>query len=116
MAKRKPYQPAPSERKMLRINLDPQLVASAKRQYGRGAQFRKVLDSAIEAHLGEIDALLAAAGFKQHEESETTRIWPVSFSAIDQLDKVAEKRGLARTEIIRALLVLASRPSKRKKT
>jgi len=89
----------------VQLTISPRLVQRARR-HGRGLTFRRILDTAAEDLLGQIDESLGQAGFRGQEEGVPPRIWPISDELVVQLDRIAERRGVPRTSLIRALLVL----------
>jgi hypothetical protein len=96
----------PIKREMLRIDIDPEIVERAKTKSGK--QFRYTLHEAVEEFLPVIDKMLEQTGFTQNI-IKTGRIWPVGLTTIADLDEVAEKRGVSRTQLIRAVLTLFGR-------
>jgi hypothetical protein len=99
--------PVAIDRTILRIGLDPDLVERARAAHGGARRsMRRALDVAINKHLRAVDAHLEAAGFSAHPAAKP-RVWQVSRGAIEVLDEVVTRRGVARTELIRAVLTLA---------
>jgi len=92
------------KREMVKIGFAPEIVERARAKVKTG-NFRDALDEAIGTFLPVVDKNLQSAGFSQRQ-SDNIRIWPVSISNIEELDEVASKYGVPRTDIIRAVMTL----------
>jgi hypothetical protein len=99
--------PVAIDRTILRIGLDADLVERARAAHGGARRsMRRALDVAINRHLRTVEDHLKAAGFVSHPAARP-RVWQLSTGAIRVLDEVAARRGVARSELIRAVLTLA---------
>lgn len=104
------------QREMVRVEIDPTVVEEAKAKYIEfagllsidAAKFRQVVDAAVASHLTTLDCVLAAVGFEELPEGLKPRVWPISTNAAKVMAVVAAARGIPRTAIMRAVLMMAA--------
>ncbi len=100
-------------RVMIKLALNKDVVRRAK---GNDKdKFRSVFDDNYQNQIAEIERLLDEAGFvgkpepKPSEAATKYRLWPFSVETLGELDTLAERRGVPRSAIIRAVLMRLAR-------
>jgi len=100
-------------RVMIKLALNKDVVRRAKGN--DKAKFRSVFDDNYKDQITAIERLLDEAGFvgepepKPSEAATKYRLWPFSVKTLGELDVLAERRGVPRSAIIRAVLIRLAR-------
>ncbi len=102
-------------RVMIKLALNKDVVRRAKGN--DKAKFRSVFDDNYKDQITAIERLLDEAGFvgepepkpKPSEAATKYRLWPFSVKTLGELDTLAERRGVPRSAIIRAVLIRLAR-------
>jgi hypothetical protein len=95
-------------RELVRLAIEPEIIEQAKRMSGQKT-FSDTIEYAAKMFLPTIARNLHAAGFRSTDANY--RVYPVSITTIEAIDKAAERRGVSRAALIRALLILKARES-----
>jgi hypothetical protein len=100
----------PAERELVRLALELGLVEKAKEAIGEDADFRTAVDVGVNKYLRQVERRLLSAGLTKPKPA-AYRMRPMTPATLLELERVSERTGISKPNLIRACLTLVVQTS-----